>query len=127
MSVLVDSSILIDYFRGDGKIEIVDHLIDDNLITTNDLILTELIPPLHIRKQKRLISLLREVKRYPIEVDWDDIVQMQIICIKKGINGIGIPDLIIAQNAIQNDLHLLTSDKHFALISKHIPLPLYGE
>jgi predicted nucleic acid-binding protein len=127
MSVLVDSSVWIDYFRGDGNSDIVDHLVDANLITTNDLILTELIPPLHVRKQKRLIALLREVKRFSIEVDWDDIVQTQILCINKGINGFGIPDLIIAQNAIQNDLYLLTKDKHFALISKHIPLPLYAE
>lgn len=127
MSVLVDSSVWIDFFRGDSNSDIVDHLIDDNLISTNDLILTELIPPLHVRKQKRLIALLREVKRFLIEVDWDEIVQMQILCLKKGINGIGIPDLIIAQNVIQNDLQLLTNDKHFAVMSKHIPLPLYGE
>ena len=127
MSVLVDSSVWIDYFRGKGKLDVVDLLIEENLIVINDLILTELIPALHVRKQKRLIALLREVKRYPIEIDWDDITQMQITCMRKGVNGIGVPDLIITQNAIQNDLHLLTNDKHFNLISQYIPLSLYGE
>ncbi len=127
MSVLIDSSAWIDYFRGTGDTDVIDLLIEENLIVTNDLILSELIPALHVRKQKRLIALLREIKRYPIEIDWDDITQMQITCMGSGINGIGIPDLIITQNAIQNDLQLLTSDKHFDLLSKTILLSLYAK
>ncbi|MDA1043788.1 MAG: PIN domain-containing protein [Verrucomicrobia bacterium] len=122
---LVDSSIWIDYFRGQGQPDVVDLLIEDNLVVANDLILAELIPALHLHKQKRLIALLREVKRHPIRIDWDDITQMQITCMRNGVNGVGIPDLIIAQNAIQNDLHLLCSDKHFDLMSKYVPLSLY--
>jgi predicted nucleic acid-binding protein len=125
MSTLVDSSIWIDYFRGAGQTEMVDLLIEENLIVTNDLLLAELIPALHLRRQKRLITLLRQIKRNPVEIDWEDIISMQITCVRNGINGVGIPDLIIAQNAIQNDLHLLTSDKHFELLSKHVPLSLH--
>jgi predicted nucleic acid-binding protein len=127
MSVLVDSSVWIDYFRGMGKPDALDLLIEENLIVTNDLILTELIPALHVRKQNRLIALLREVKRYPVQIDWDDITQMQVLCISNALNSIGIPDLIITQNAIQNGLHLLTSDKHFDSISKYMPLSIYTE
>lgn len=125
MNVLVDSSIWIDYFRGTGRSNVLDYLVDENLVVTNDLILTELIPALHVRRQKRLIALLGEVKRYPVDIDWGDIRQMQITCISNGINGIGIPDLIIAQNVIQNDLQLLARDGHFASISQHVPLSLY--
>lgn len=127
MSVLVDSSIWISYFRGSGTSDTVDFLIEDNLVVTNDLILAELTPALHIRRQKRLIVLLREVRRYPIEIDWDDIAQMQITCMHNGVSGIGIPDLIIAQNAIQNDLHLFSLDKHFDLLGKYTPLSVYGK
>ena len=127
MSVLIDSSVWIDYFRGMGEPDVIDLLIEENLIVTNDLILTELVPALHVRKQNRLIALLREVKRYPMQIDWDDITQMQITCISNGVNGIGIPDLIITQNAIQNDLHLLSSDKHFDSISNYIPLSIYAK
>lgn len=127
MSVLIDSSVWIDYFRGMGKPDVIDLLIEENLIVTNELILTELIPALHVRKQNRLIALLREVKRYPVQIDWDDITQMQVTCISNGLNGIGIPDLIITQNAIQNDLHLLTSDRHFDSVSKYMPLSIYTE
>ena len=127
MSVLVDSSVWVDYFRGRGYADDLDLLIEENLVVTNDLILAELIPPLHIRKQNRLIVLLKEVERFSIAPDWDNLVQMQITCLHNGINGVGIPDLIIAQNAIQNGLQLLTRDKHFALLSKHVPLSVYGE
>ncbi|MBN1269415.1 MAG: PIN domain-containing protein [Kiritimatiellae bacterium] len=127
MNVLVDSSVWVDYFRGKGPADPLEILIEENLVVTNDLILTELIPPLHLRKQGRLIALLKEVDRRPITPDWNDLVQMQITCLKNGINGVGLPDLIIAQNAIQHDLQLLARDRHFALLSKHIPLSIYGE
>ena len=125
MSVLVDSSAWINYFRGTGQPDAIDMLIEENLVIINDLILAELVPALHLRRQKRLIALLRELKQFPIEIDWDDITQMQIICIRNGVNGVGIPDLIIAQNAIQNDLHLLSYDKHFEKISTLAPLSIY--
>ena len=124
MSVLVDSSVWIEYFRG-GTQTTVDSLIDENLVVVNDLILSELLPPLHLRRQRRLISILKEIKKYPIQVDWDDIVQTQITCLRNGINKVGIPDLIIAQNAMQNGLQLLSRDKHFEQLSKHLPLAVY--
>ncbi len=125
MNTLVDSSIWIDYFRGTGRTEAVDLLIEENLVVSNDLVLTELIPALHVRRQKRLIALLRQIKRSPIAIDWEDIIAMQITCMRNGVNGVGIPDLIIAQNAIQNDLRLLSSDKHFELMSRYVPLSLH--
>jgi predicted nucleic acid-binding protein len=125
MSVLVDSSMWIDYFRNAGQADTLDILIEENLIVLNDLILSELIPSLTIRNEKKLISLLREIKRQPMNVDWDGIIHMQIICLKNGINGVGIPDLIIAQNAIQGRLKLLSQDKHFLLIAKHTALGIF--
>ncbi len=126
MSVLIDSSVWIDYFRGTGETEIVDLLIEENLAVTNDLILAELAPPLLLGRHKRLVALLRELKRYPVSIDWDEIVQMQLTCLRNGINGVGIPDLIIVQHAIRNDLQLLTADRHFTMMSEHLPLLLYG-
>ena len=126
MSVLVDSSIWISYFRGSEESDTVDFLIEENLIATNDLILAELTPALQIRRQKKLIDLLQQIKKYPIQIEWNGITQMQIMCMRNGINGIGIPDLIIAQNAMHNDLHLISLDKHFNLISKHTSLAIYG-
>jgi predicted nucleic acid-binding protein len=125
MSVLVDSSIWIDYFRNAGHSDTVDLLIEENLIVINDLILAEIVPYLEIQKQKALISLLREIRRQPMEIDWESIINMQTICLRKGINGVGIPDLIIVQNALQGNLKLFSKDKHFGLISKYIPIEIY--
>ncbi len=104
MSVLVDSSVWIEYFRGKGRGSELNHLIDENLVVVNDLILAELLPALHMRRQRRLISLLKEIDRRPVNIDWDDIVQLQITCLRNGINKVGMPDLIIAQHAMHNGL-----------------------
>jgi hypothetical protein len=44
MSVLVDSSVWIEYFRNGNNLNELDILIDENLVLINDLILSELIP-----------------------------------------------------------------------------------
>ncbi len=58
MSVLVDTSIWIDYFRNGDSNHRLDYLIDENIVVTNNLILAELIPFLKIKKQKKIVELL---------------------------------------------------------------------
>ena len=48
MSVLVDSPIWIEYFRGSANDARLDLLIEENLVVVNDLILAELVPALHL-------------------------------------------------------------------------------
>ncbi len=122
MSVLVDSSVWIDYFRGETSAERLDVFIEDGLILTNELILAELLPHMLIRKEKKLSGLLKSISQLPLKIDWDAIVQLQVTCIKKGIHKVGIPDLIIAQNAMQNDVVLYSLDQHFQLMSEHTSL-----
>jgi predicted nucleic acid-binding protein len=74
MSVLVDTSIWIDYFRTGNNSERLDFLIDENLI----------------------------------------------------LNGIGIPDLIVAQNAKQNHCEIYSLDSHFKLMKDILRLQLTG-
>ncbi|MCK5520366.1 MAG: PIN domain-containing protein [Candidatus Marinimicrobia bacterium] len=125
MSILIDSSVWINYFRGSGDTEILDNLIDEGLVVINSLILAELVPHLKIRKQNKVISLLNHIERLPINIDWEELIDLQYLCIKKGINKVGIPDLMIAQNAIQNRLKLYSNDKHFKLISEYTKLYLF--
>ena len=113
MSVIVDTSIWIEYFRNKDTLERLDFIIDENLVVTNDLILAELIPFLRFRKQKKIIELLNSINKLQMNINWDEIIDFQVKCIKKGINGVGIPDLIIAQNAKQNDCEIYSTDKHF--------------
>ena len=125
MSVLVDSSVWIEYFRNTDQADVLEMLIEENLVVTNELILAELIPALQIRKLKELVTLLREIKRQPMHIDWDNIIRMQTLCLGHGNNGVGIPDLIIAQNSIQGNLRLLSNDKHFITMSKYLSLDMY--
>ncbi|MFA5042367.1 MAG: PIN domain-containing protein [Kiritimatiellia bacterium] len=125
MKVLIDSSVWVAYFRGVDDVATVDWLIEEGLLVTNDLVLAELTPPLLVRGERKLIGLLREIERVPLALDWDGIIAMQATCLRNGINKVGIPDLIIAQHAIQNNLSLFSLDKHFALLGRHMSLNLY--
>jgi predicted nucleic acid-binding protein len=127
MLVLVDTSIWIDYFKEGHRSSDLDMLIDENVLVTNDLILAELIPFIKEKRQTRLIQLLNKITRIPIEIDWEEIIEFQVKCLKGGANGIGIPDLIIAQNAKTNKLRIYSLDKHFKLLSKLIKIDLYSE
>ena len=125
MNVLIDTSIWIEYFKT-GEVAHVDFLIDENLVVTNELILTELIPYLKLKKQTRVITLFKEINLVPLKIDWDEIIEYQFKCLKNGANGIGIPDLIIAQNAKQNNLGVYSLDKHFRLMGQNLKLKLYS-
>ena len=120
MKILIDSSVWIDYFRGGEKSEVIDSLIDQNILCTNYLILSELLPALHQKKHPRLISLLREITKIPLNIKWEDIILYQTMCLSNGVHKVGIPDLIIIDNVIQNDMTLYSFDKHFDLIVKFI-------
>jgi len=117
MNILVDSSVWIDYFRSGINSEILDTYIEQNIISTNYLILSEIVPFIKLHKNSKVINLLYQINRIPLDIDWEKIIEYQVRCLKNGINRIGIPDLIILDNVIQNDLTLFSLDKHFSLIS----------
>ena len=126
MSVLVDSSIWIDYFRDGSYSDKLEFLIDENLIVTNELILCELIPFLKLRKKNKLVSLLTAITTTHIDIRWNQIITYQYNCLKKGINGVGIPDLIIAQNAKQSGCSIYSLDSHFTMLKNIIGFELYS-
>jgi len=125
MQVLVDSSIWIDYFRSSEPSPHLDMLIDENLIVTNDIILAELIPFMKIKKQYELIELLEGMNRNTLSINWKEIIHFQTQCLAFGANGMGIPDLMIAQNALQNDCLVYSLDKHFQQLHRIILVGLF--
>jgi len=125
MSVLVDTSIWVEYFRTGDNSEKLDFLIDENLIVTNDLILAELIPFLKTQNQRKLINLLLNINRFNLSVNWNQIIEYQYKCLKNRLNGIGIPDLIIAQNAKQNHCDIYSLDNHFRLMKDILNLQVH--
>jgi hypothetical protein len=115
----------IDYFRNGNNYEKVDFLIDENLVVTNDLILAELIPFLKIRKQNSLVELLRNINKLTIDIGWDQIIELQYLCLQNGLNGVGIPDLIIVQNAVQNLSRIYSLDKHFSSMNGFLDFKVF--
>ena len=124
MSVIVDTSVWIEYFRGGNNFEKLDFLIDENLVVINDLILAELIPFLRIRNQRKVIKLLNHINKLEIHIEWDQLIEFQYKCLKNGLNGVGIPDLIIIQNAKQNHCEIYSLDNHFKLIKDIVKIKL---
>ncbi len=127
MSILVDTSIWVEYLRIGNNFDQLDFLIDENLVVTNDLILSELIPFLKVRNQRKLITLLNKINKLEIVVNWEKLIDYQYRCLKNGINAIGIPDLIIAQNAKQNHCSIYSLDNHFKLMRDILKIKLIDQ
>ena len=125
MKVLIDTSVWICYFKSADDRTDLDYLIDNNLVYTNDVILTELFPFLKLKHQTSLIELLKGISTFQLSIDWQQIRDYQYNCLRNGINGVGIPDLIIAQNVIQNDCVLYSLDRHFRLLLEILNIKLY--
>ena len=124
MSVIVDTSVWIDYFRSGNNSAKLEFLIDEELIVINDLILAELVPFLKVQNQRNIIKLLFNIKKLDLTLNWDQIIEFQFNCLKNGLNGIGIPDLIVAQNAKQNHCKIYSFDNHFILMKDILELQL---
>jgi predicted nucleic acid-binding protein len=125
-NVLVDSSVWIEYFTS-GGIPKLDRLIEEDLVCTNELILTELSPALMKQKEIEILEGLNALQKIPLHIDWDIIREYQFMNLKKGINRVGIPDLIILQQVIDQKLTLFSFDKHFTLMQKHLTFGLLSE
>ena len=124
MSVLVDTSVWIEYFKTGINSEKLDFLIDENLVVLNDLILAELVPSLRLRNQRKIIKLLHNIYKLELSINWDQIIEFQFKCLKNGLNGIGIPDLIVVQNAKQNNCEIYSLDSHFKLMKDVLKIQL---
>jgi len=125
MNNLVDSSAWIEFFKGNEKYFFINDLIAVNAICTNNIILTELLPSIIHKKEHTLANLLKNITNYTLSIDWQELCDIQILNLKHGNNNIGISDIIIVQNCIQNSLRLITNDKHFEAMAKYLKLNVY--
>jgi predicted nucleic acid-binding protein len=124
--ILVDSSIWIGYFRSQKSFPILDDLILENQVCVNDLILAELLPCLYTKKEYEVIESLKTIEKTVMNINWEIIIRMQSENLKNGINKVGIPNLIILQNVIQNNLILFSEDRHFELMKNFFEFRLLG-
>lgn len=123
--ILIDSSIWINYFKGEKESELLSTLITNGLAVTNDIILTEIIPILKHRKQEELIAGLMSLENQAINIFWEGLRQLQLLNLRSGLNKVGIPDLIIVQSCLENNFELWTLDKHFIIMADYLELKLF--
>ena len=84
----------------------------------NQLIMAEIVPALEIRKQKSAIGDLKILPNYEMNINWDQIVRLQIRFVKEFRYFVVITDLAIFQNARENDLVLYSYDRDLISLCK---------
>jgi hypothetical protein len=67
------------------------------------------------------------MEEIPLEINWDDIIVYQFKNIQNNFRKIGIPDLIILENVLKNDLEIYTFDKHFKSMQKIFNIRIHNE
>ncbi|MFC3196052.1 PIN domain-containing protein [Parapedobacter deserti] len=121
--VLIDSSVWIQYFKSAG-IPILDRLLEEDFACTNELILTELQPVLVHHKRHDILDGLLALEQVPLQIDWELIRKYQLMNLRNGVNKVGIPDLIILQQVIEEKITLFSFDKHFRLMNEFLSFDL---
>lgn len=117
--VIVDTSVLIAFFRGDTKIaDKVSSLLQDNRVITTGIIIAELLQGMKDMKEEKNISdILASTSPLEITTDlWIKAGKVTLSLRRKGIN-LPLTDVAIAALAIEHDIRIFTLDKHF----EHIP------
>ena len=59
-----------------------------------------------------------------LSINWELIINFQIHNLRNGINKVGIPDLILVDSVLANNLILYSEDKHFRLMQEHFNFDL---
>jgi predicted nucleic acid-binding protein len=124
----VDSSVWISYLRGaePSFSELIDRLIDENKISVDGIVMTELLLGARSREEiDRLSSALSGLKYVGGGPASSQAAGRNGFILKKMGLSVPLSDLIIATDCIENDLILIERDAHFAAISAHLPLRLY--
>jgi predicted nucleic acid-binding protein len=90
--------------------------LENNTAFINKIILAELLPSARFKNEKDFIECLSGIEVIDLNIDWDEIIEIQFQSIKNGINKLCLLDIVIAQNAKQNNLGLFTMDRHMILL-----------
>jgi len=123
--ILVDTSILIGYFKNSEGIpyDKMNYIIDNEIpYGICFYVYQELLQgSANEREYKLLKNYLSSLRFYDLlygKESFENAALMYMNCRKKGITLRSTVDLIIAEIAIENDLHLFHDDRDYANISK---------
>lgn len=118
MKYLVDSCIWVDFFSHKKHFKTMSTLLTDNCAFVNEVILAELLPSAKLKNETFFIECLSGIEIIPLNINWKEIGKTQISCIKTGINKVGLLDIVIVQNAKQNNIGIFSNDKHIITLGK---------
>ncbi|MBM4137739.1 MAG: PIN domain-containing protein [Nitrospira sp.] len=116
--VIVDTSVLISFFRGEEKIaDKVSSLLQNNRVVTTGIIIAELLQGMKdMREESNISDILAETSPLEITIDlWIKAGNLALSLRRKGIN-LPLTDVAIAALAIEQNLSIFTLDKHFEQI-----------
>ena len=123
MDYIVDSNIWIEFFNKRNYFDAISSLLDNNEAYTNKIILAELIPSSRAKNEEEFINCLYGIELLELHIDWNEIIEIQYFCIINGINKLGLLDIVIAQNAKQNNVGIFTINRHMVLLCNLIGVP----
>jgi len=112
--VIVDTSVLISFLRGDENALSVKKLLEEDRVYITGIIIAELIQGLKNTKEENyLIYLLRALNIIEITTDmWIKAGKLSLDLRRKGIN-IPLTDMAIGALALEHNMQIYTFDKHF--------------
>ncbi len=123
---LLDTSVWIHYLRSDGQQELktaVKNALIEGGVLSCSVVRTEIL--VCSRDEKSFAKLLEHLKAVPdIPIDgvvWEGAARLGYTLRKKGIT-IPLPDLLIAEAAMQREVVLWHADNHFEKICTVVPL-----
>lgn len=129
-SVLIDTSVWIEFFRADGDPKyrtFVSQLLDDNEAALCGVVFAELLKGARTEKEYRELEDRLGTLTYfeTSESLWKKVGRTASLLLRKGIQ-VPTTDLLIATIATENKAPLLQKDRHFHLIQKQLNLELFG-
>ena len=126
--VLVDTSAWIDYLNDESSPygTTLDYLLAKDLVCTCFVVQCEVLSAMKAEDQFLKYSIIFDSipRCHESSIDWPALVYQAFLLKRKGISGIGVPDLMIAQLAIQHHKTVFTKDKDFERMAPIISLHL---
>lgn len=127
--VLVVTSAWIDFFRdADSPYGVVvDRLLEAERVCVCNLVIAELVAC--ARTRKAFASLRDGLLALPLLADppdlWHRVMEAGFALRRKGVNGIGIPDLLIAAVSQFHGIPVFSKDRHFLAMHRHLGILLF--
>lgn len=126
--ILVDTSVLIDYFKGieNPAVKVLDSILENKIpYGINDFIYQELLQGSktenEFQTQKEYLETLQFYYLQFGKESYEKAAYLNFKCRRSGITIRSTIDLVIAEVAIENNLFLLHNDKDFENMAKVIP------